>query len=45
MRHGTQVGEGPVADVLTLERLSALYGARIRRLTDPVTGERAFLPE
>ena len=45
LRHGTQVGEGPVADVLTLERLSALYGTRIRRLTDPVTGERAFLPE
>jgi iron complex transport system ATP-binding protein len=45
LRKGTQVGEGPVADVLTLERLSALYGARIRRLTDPASGERAFLPE
>jgi len=45
LREGAQVGEGPVADVLTLEKLSALYGANIRRLTDPVSGERAFLPE
>jgi iron complex transport system ATP-binding protein len=45
LRHGAQVGEGPVADVLTLENLSALYAAPIRRLTDPVSGERAFLPE
>ena len=45
LRQGAQVGEGPVADVLTLEKLSALYGANIRRLTDPATGERAFLPE
>jgi hypothetical protein len=45
LRHGAQVGEGPVADVLTLENLSALYGAPIRRLTDPLTGERAFLSE
>jgi iron complex transport system ATP-binding protein len=45
LRQGKQVGEGPVADVLTLERLSALYGAKIRRLTDNVSGEPAFLPD
>jgi iron complex transport system ATP-binding protein len=45
LRRGAQVGEGLVADVLTLDKLSALYGARIRRLTDPISGEQAFLPD
>jgi iron complex transport system ATP-binding protein len=45
LRHGAQVGEGPVADVLTLDKLSTLYGARVRRLIDPISGEQAFLPD
>jgi len=45
LRHGTQVGEGPVTEVLTLEKLSALYGASIRRMTDTASGSFAFLPD
>jgi iron complex transport system ATP-binding protein len=45
LRAGTQAGEGPVADVLTRERLEALYGAHIRQMRDTETGVTAFLPE
>jgi len=30
--------------VLTLDNLTALYRAPVKRLTDPATGEQAFLP-
>ena len=36
--------ETGVKDVLTLDNLSALYGAKIQRLTD-AGGDQAFLPE
>lgn len=45
LRNGVLVGEGPVADVLTLERLSALYDASVKQMTDSVTGVAAFLPD
>ncbi len=45
LRDGTRVGEGPVADVLTLEKLSALYGASVRQMTDAASGTAAFLPD
>ncbi|MDE2380347.1 ABC transporter ATP-binding protein [Bradyrhizobium sp.] len=45
LRQGAEVGEGPVADVLTRERLEALYGARIRQMRDTATGAAAFLPD
>ena len=35
---------GPIMDVLTLDNLAALYRAPVKRLTDPSTGEQAFLP-
>ncbi|WP_409363474.1 ABC transporter ATP-binding protein [Bradyrhizobium liaoningense] len=45
LRKGMRVGEGPVADVLTLEKLSALYGASVRQMIDAATGAAAFLPD
>ncbi len=45
LRGGTQVGEGAVTDVLTLEKLSALYGASIRKMIDTASGATAFLPD
>ena len=44
LRDGTCIAEGPVGDVLTLERLAQLYRAPVERLTDPATGGSAFLP-
>lgn len=44
MRAGERIAEGPVATVLTGERLEALYGAPIESLRDPATGAAAFLP-
>lgn len=45
LRNGAQVGEGPVADVLTAERLSALYGAGVKQMTDSASGGTVFLPD
>jgi iron complex transport system ATP-binding protein len=44
LRQGVVIGEGQAKEVLTLENLSALYGATIHRLTD-AAGDQAFLPE
>jgi iron complex transport system ATP-binding protein len=44
LRDGARVAEGAIAQVLTLDNLEALYRAPVRRLTDPATGEQAFLP-
>jgi iron complex transport system ATP-binding protein len=44
LRQGTVIGEGTAKDVLTLDNLSALYGAKVQRLTD-TGGDQAFLPE
>ncbi len=44
MRQGAIIGEGAAKDVLTLDNLSALYGAKVQRLID-VAGDQAFLPE
>ena len=44
LRDGTPVAEGGVASVLTRDNLEALYAAPIRTLTDPASGETAFLP-
>ena len=44
LRDGTRVAEGTIAQVLNLENLEALYRAPVKRLTDPATGEQAFLP-
>jgi iron complex transport system ATP-binding protein len=44
LRAGECVAEGPVTQVLTSERLQALYHAPVQRLTDVSTGAAAFLP-
>jgi ABC-type cobalamin transport system ATPase subunit len=44
LRQGAVIGEGAAKDVLTLDNLSALYGAKVHRLTD-AGGDQAFLPE
>ena len=44
LRQGAIIGEGAAKDVLTLDNLSALYGAKVQRLID-VAGDQAFLPE
>jgi iron complex transport system ATP-binding protein len=44
LRRGALISEGPAKDVLTLDNLSALYDAKIQRLTD-AGGEQAFLPK
>jgi len=44
LRAGECLADGAVADVLTGERLEALYGAPVQRLRDGVTGAAAFLP-
>jgi iron complex transport system ATP-binding protein len=44
LRQGAVIGEGAAKDVLTLDNLSALYGAKVQRLTD-TGGDQAFLPE
>ena len=42
LRAGERLAEGPVAEVLTQERLEALYGARVQRVAD--AAGVAFLP-
>jgi iron complex transport system ATP-binding protein len=44
MRAGERLAEGPVADVLTRERLENLYRAPIEVVADAATGVSAFLP-
>jgi iron complex transport system ATP-binding protein len=44
LRDGERLAEGRVADVLDRERLEALYGAPVEKLTDPAVGRSAFLP-
>jgi iron complex transport system ATP-binding protein len=44
LRQGAVIGEGAARDVLTSKNLSALYGAKVQRLTD-ADGDQAFLPE
>jgi iron complex transport system ATP-binding protein len=44
LRDGARLAEGPVREVLTGERLEALYHAPVERLTDPQSGGAAFLP-
>jgi iron complex transport system ATP-binding protein len=44
MRSGECLAEGPVADVLSRERLEDLYHAPIESVVDTVTGVGAFLP-
>ena len=42
LRGGERVAEGPVKEVLTQERLEALYGARVHKVAD--ASGIAFLP-
>jgi len=44
LRSGERVAEGAVRDVLTRVQLEALYGAPVETLTDPASGQSAFLP-
>ena len=44
MRAGERLAEGPVAEVLSRERLEELYRAPIETLVDPASGATAFLP-
>ncbi|MGH6767423.1 MAG: ABC transporter ATP-binding protein [Xanthobacteraceae bacterium] len=44
LRDGARVAEGPVREVLTRDQLEALYDAPVETLTDPASGQRAFLP-
>lgn len=44
LRGGEHLVDGPVAEVLTVERLAALYHAPVHRLTDGASGATAFLP-
>ena len=44
LRDGERLAEGCVADVLDRERLEALYGAPVEKLTDAAGGRSAFLP-
>jgi iron complex transport system ATP-binding protein len=44
LRDGARVAEGAVRDVLTRPQLEALYGAPVETLTDPASGQIAFLP-
>jgi iron complex transport system ATP-binding protein len=45
LRGGRCLADGPVSAVLTRDALESLYGAPIRRLFDPATGDEVFLPE
>ena len=45
MHDGQRLADGPVASVLTRERLEDLYRAPIETLTDTATGASAFLPK
>ena len=44
LRDGERVAEGAVREVLTRGQLEALYRAPIETLTDPASGQVAFLP-
>ena len=44
LRDGERLAEECVADVLDRERLEALYGAPVEKLTDAAVGRSAFLP-
>jgi iron complex transport system ATP-binding protein len=44
LRGGERVAEGAVGEVLTRDRLEALYGAPVEMLTDTASGQTAFLP-
>jgi len=44
LRDGERLAEGRVGDVLDRERLEALYGAPVEKLTDAAVGRSAFLP-
>jgi iron complex transport system ATP-binding protein len=44
LRNGECLADGPVTEVLTGERLEALYRAPVQRLQDGVSGAAAFLP-
>jgi iron complex transport system ATP-binding protein len=44
LRGGERVAEGAVREVLTRRQLEALYGAPVEMLTDPTSGQTAFLP-
>ena len=44
LRDGQTMAEGPIAAVLTRERLESLYGAPVETVTDPRSGTSAFLP-
>jgi iron complex transport system ATP-binding protein len=44
LRAGERIAEGATAEVLTRERLEALYGAPVERLVDGGSGRAAFLP-
>lgn len=44
LRAGECLADGPVAEVLTTERLETLYRAPVHRLCDSATGAAAFLP-
>src|SRR5262249_24757950 len=44
LRDGERIAEGPVASVLTRERLETLYRAPVEKLTDSGTAVSAFLP-
>jgi iron complex transport system ATP-binding protein len=44
LRGGERIAEGAVQDVLTRGQLEALYDAPVETLTDPASGQSAFLP-
>jgi iron complex transport system ATP-binding protein len=44
LRDGQCLAEGPASQVLSRERLEALYSAPVDRLDDPKSGGAAFLP-
>lgn len=44
LRAGECLADGPVKDVLSRERLEALYRAPVLQLADATTGQAAFLP-
>jgi iron complex transport system ATP-binding protein len=44
LRAGECLADGPVAEILTGERLEALYRAPVQTLSDSATGAAAFLP-
>jgi iron complex transport system ATP-binding protein len=44
LRNGECLADGPVAEVLTGERLEVLYRAPVQRLQDSASAATAFLP-